>query len=148
MPASALAPAAPVAVSAEVRLAFVLRHFRLAYPGSPAVAIGYAATQPQVEIAAASGNFFAENSPYPAAPTWREWLGQRIPFFFDAAPEQPLISYAENKVFISADIISAAFYLLSGWQEYFYTERDRHGRFPYAASVQKQYDFVTLPVVN
>jgi hypothetical protein len=131
-----------------VRLGYVLRHFRLAYPGGPAVAIGYAGTQPQVEIAAASGNFFAENNPYPAAPTWREWLGQRVPFFFDTAPEKPLISYAENKVFILADIISAAFYLLSGWQEYFSTERDRHGRFPYAASIQKQYDFVTLPVVN
>lgn len=148
MPAPALAPAAPIAVSAEVRLAYVLQHFRLAYPGGPAVAIGYAGTQPQVEVAAASGNFFAENNPYPAAPNWREWLGQRVPFFFDTAPEQPLTFYAENKVFISADIISAAFYLLSGWQEYFSTERDRHGRFPYAASVQKQHNFVTLPVVN
>ena len=148
MPAPALAPAASVAISAEVRLAYVLRHFWLAYPGGPAVTIGYAETQPHVEIAAASGNFFTENNPYPAAPNWREWLGQRVPFFFDTAPEQPLISYAENKVFIAADIISAAFYLLSGWQEYFSTARDRHGRFPYAASVQKQYSFVTLPVVN
>jgi len=144
----ALAPTAPVAVSAEARLAYVLRHFWLAYPGGPAVAIGYAGTQPQVEIAATIGNFFSENNPYPATPTWREWLGQRVPFFFDTTPEKPLISHAENKVFISADIISAAFYLLSGWQEYFSTERDRHGRFPYAASIQKQYNFVTLPVVN
>lgn len=148
MPAPALAPATPVAVSAEVRLAYVLQHFRLAYPGGPAVTIGYADTQPQVEIAAASGSFFSENNPYPAAPSWREWLGQRVPFFFDTELEKQLISCAENKVFISADIISAAFYLLSGWQEYFSTERDRHGRFPYAASVQKHYDFVTLPVVN
>jgi hypothetical protein len=125
-----------------------MRHFRLAYPGGPAVAIGYADAQPQIEIAAASGNFFAENNPYPAAPTWREWLGRPIPFFFDTAPQQPLISYVENKAFIAADIISAAFYLLSGWQEYFSNERDRHGRFPYAASMQKSYNFVTLPVVN
>ncbi|MGI4762878.1 MAG: DUF7033 domain-containing protein [Janthinobacterium lividum] len=148
MPAAPLLPAAPVAVSAEVRLAYVLRHFRLAYPGGPAVAIGYASTQPQVEIAEASGSFFTENKPYPAAPNWREWLGRPVPFFFDNAPEKPLIFYVENKAFISADIISAAFYLLSGWQEYFSTERDRHGRFPYAASVQQRYNFVTLPVVN
>jgi hypothetical protein len=148
MPAALLLPTAPVAVSAEVRLAYVLRHFRLAYPSSPAVTIGYERGQPQVEIAEASGNFFAENNPYPAAPNWREWLGQQVPFFFDNAPAQPLLSYAENKVLISADIISAAFYLLSGWQEYFSTERDRHGRFPYAASVQQRYNFVTLPVVN
>lgn len=148
MPTAPLLPAAPVAVPAEARLAYVLRHFRLAYPSGSAVAIGYAGTQPQVEIAAASGNFFAENNPYPAAPNWREWLSRPVPFFFDDAPAQPLISYAENKAFISVDIISAAFYLLSGWQEYFSTERDRHGRFPYAASVQQRYNFVTLPVVN
>jgi peptidoglycan/xylan/chitin deacetylase (PgdA/CDA1 family) len=143
-----LPPAAPVALSAEVRLAYVLRHFRLAYPACPDVAIGYARTQPQVEIAEVNGNFFTENNPYPAAPSWREWRGRQLPFFFDNTPDQPLISYAENKVFISADIIAATFYLLSGWQEYFSSERDRHGRFPYAASVQHQYNFVALPVVN
>jgi peptidoglycan/xylan/chitin deacetylase (PgdA/CDA1 family) len=148
MPASTLPLAAPVAISAAVRLAYVLRHFRLAYPDAPEVVIGYAGTQPQIEITEASGDFFGENNPYPAAPNWREWLGHQVPFFFDNSPEQPLLSYAEYKVFISADIISAAFYLLSGWQEYFSTERDRHGRFPYASSVQQKYNFVTLPVVN
>jgi len=148
MPATTLLPAAPVAVSAEVRLAYVLRHFWLAYPSCPDVTIGYPGTQPRVEIAEASGIFFAENNSYPGAPNWRNWRGQRLPFFFDNAPGQPLISYAEEKVFISADIISTAFYLLSGWQEYFSAERDRHGRFPYAASVQHRYNFVTLPVVN
>jgi peptidoglycan/xylan/chitin deacetylase (PgdA/CDA1 family) len=148
MPASSLPLAAPVAVSAAARLAYVMRHFHLVYPSAPVITVGYADSQPQVTLAEASGNFFAENNPYPVAPNWREWLGQRIPFFFDNAPAQPLLSYVEGKTFISADIISAAFYLLSGWQEYFSTERDQHGRFPYAASVQKQYSFVTLPVIN
>ena len=137
-----------VSVSAETRLAYVLAHFGRAYPSAPAVAVGYAAAQPQVEIAEGSGNFFAENNPYPAAPGWREWLGQRVPFFFDNAPEKPLLTFRDDRVFIAADIIAAAFYLLSGWQEYFADARDQHGRFPYAASVQKLYDFVTLPVVN
>lgn len=148
MAAASLPPAAPVTLSAEVRLGYVLKHFRLAYPDCPDVRIGYADAQPQVEIAAGSGDFFAGNTPYPAAPNWREWLGRQVPFFFDDAPSTPLLLFQENKVIIAADIIAAAFYLLSGWQEYFSTERDRHGRFPYAASVQKQYDFVTLPVVN
>lgn len=148
MPASSLPLAAPAAVSAAARLAYVMRHFHLVYPSAPVITVGYADSQPQVTIAEASGNFFAENNPYPTAPNWREWLGQRIPFFFDNAPAQPLISYAEGQAFVSADIISAVFYLLSGWQEYFSTERDQHGRFPYAASVQRQYGFVTLPVVN
>jgi peptidoglycan/xylan/chitin deacetylase (PgdA/CDA1 family) len=145
----ALPPLVPVAVSAEVRLAYVLRHFGLAYPGAPAVSVGYAGYQPQVEVAELSEAFFAESTPpYPPAPNWREWQGQRVPFFFDASPEKPLLILQANKAIISADIIAAAFYLLSGWQEYFSSERDRHGRFPYVTSVQKKYGFVALPVVN
>ena len=138
----------PASVSAEVRLAYVLRHFGLAYPGAPAATIGYAGSQPQVEIADLSGSFFNEINPYPPAPHWRAWQSQQVPFFFDNSAENTLLIFRENKVFISADIISAAFYLLSGWQEYFSSERDRHGRFPYAASVQKTYNFLALPVVN
>ncbi|GAB3634616.1 hypothetical protein GCM10027422_02060 [Hymenobacter arcticus] len=148
MQPTTLPPLVPVSVSTETRLAYVLDHFRLAYPGAPAVLVGYANHQPQVEIAAGSGQFFAEAQPYPAAPNWRDWQGQRVPFLFDNSPEKPLLVLQDDKAFIGADIISAAFYLLSGWQEYFSTERDQHGRFPYAASVQKLYDFVTLPVVN
>jgi hypothetical protein len=138
----------PVPVSAEVRLAYVLQHFYLAYPGAPMVSIGYAGIQPQVEVAEVDTSFFTTNAPYPAPPQWREWQGRQVPFFFDNAPAAPLLALQENRAFISADIISAAFYLLSGWQEYFSGERDQHGRFPYAASVQKKYGFVALPVVN
>ena len=148
MPASLLPPAAPLAIAAEVRLAYVLEHFALAYPGAPTGVIGYAGTQALIEIADFGEVFFRQTQAYPAAPSWRDWQGQSIPFFFDNRPEIPLLVFQDDKVFISADLISAAFYLLSGWQEYFSTERDRHGRFPYAASVQKKYGFVALPVVN
>jgi hypothetical protein len=142
-------PAPPcVAVSADARLAYVLHHFGLAYPGAPTVSVGYAGIQPQVEVAELGEAFFTANAPYPPAPAWREWAGRQVPFFFDEAPEKPLLIFQDDKVTVSTDIISAAFYLLSGWQEYFSTERDQHGRFPYAASVQKKYGFVALPVVN
>ncbi len=147
LPATPL-PALPVAVSADVRLAYVLRHFELAYSGAPRVSVGYAGTQPQVEVAELSAGFFEGSSTYPTAPSYREWLGRRIPFFFDNPAAHDLVVFTGNKAIISADIISAAFYLLSGWQEYYSGERDRHGRFPYAASVQKLYGFVTMPVVN
>jgi peptidoglycan/xylan/chitin deacetylase (PgdA/CDA1 family) len=146
-PTSTLPPLAAVPVAAETRLRYVLEHFALAYPGAPVGVIGYADAQPLVEVADFGEAFFGGTQPYPTAPNWREWQGQWVPFFFDQ-PAAPLLVFQEGKVVISADIVSAAFYLLSGWQEYFSTERDRHGRFPYAASVQKKYGFVALPVVN
>ena len=143
-----LPPAAAAPVTAETRLAYVLRHFRLAYADVPAVTIGYADTSPAITVADGANGFFQLGQPYPAPPNWRQWAGQRVPFFFDANSNRPLLELGSGVVIISADIISAAFYLLSGWQEYFSDVRDRHGRFPYAASVQKQYGFVALPVVN
>lgn len=136
-------------VSGETRLAYVLAHFRQAYPGVPPLSIGYAEGNPQIEIAEAAGSFFAAAHPYPPEPSWREWAGKRLPFFFDSAPTRPLLELLPaGRAHIHADIVSAAFYLLSGWQEYFSDERDRHGRFPYAASVQCRYGFVEVPVVN
>ncbi|WP_133273265.1 DUF7033 domain-containing protein [Hymenobacter radiodurans] len=105
--------------------------------------------QPQLEIADQADGFFQRQQPFPPAPTWREWQGKRIAFFFDTKPEHPLLELLPGgRAIIHADIISAAFYLLSGWQEYFSEERDQHGRFPYAISVQQQYGFVAVPVVN
>ncbi|MBF9220836.1 hypothetical protein I2H31_06955 [Hymenobacter sp. BT662] len=137
-----------VAITSELRLAYVLRHFWQTYPAAPRVTIGYGPAVGAVAVADGAGDFFAQARPYPAAPNWREWQGQRIPFFFDSSPEKDLLTLGPETVLLNADIIAGAFYLLSGWQEYFSAERDRHGRFPYAASVQQQYNFVTLPVVN
>lgn len=148
MLAFATLPAPVTLPSAEVRLAYVLRHFWLAYPGAPAVAVGYAASQPQVEVAELGAAFFEATAPYPPAPHWREWRGQQVPFFFDNPAQQDLLRLAPGRAFIAADIIAGAFYLLSGWQEYFSAERDQHGRFPYAASVQARHGFVARPVVN
>ncbi|MBC8084473.1 MAG: hypothetical protein H7Z21_14845, partial [Hymenobacter sp.] len=147
------APPLPVCsaapVSAETRLAYVLHHFRQAYETVPTVTIGYAGQQPRVAIAERAGDFFARQQPYPAAPTRREWRGRQIPVFFDADPQHLLLELLpDGRAVVNADLISAAFYLLSGWQEYFSAERDWHGRFPYAASVQHRYDFVAVPVVN
>ncbi|RSK24745.1 DUF7033 domain-containing protein [Hymenobacter metallilatus] len=145
-----LPPLPPVpATTAETRLAYVLQHFWQAYDAVPTVSIGYADTQPQVEVAAVNHNFFADTAPYPAPPVWREWQDRTLPFFFDDQPTQPLLELLPGgQARIHADVVSAAFYLLSGWQEFHSDERDQHGRFPYAASVQQRYDFVTVPVVN
>ncbi|MET4073489.1 hypothetical protein [Hymenobacter sp. UYCo722] len=146
--AAPLPPLAYVPVSAEARLAYVLQHFRLVYPDAPEVAIGDAASRPAITVVDGADRFFELGTPHPPAPNYRDWTGEQLPFFFDSQPEAVLLERSLGRVTINADIISAAFYLLSGWQEYFSDERDRHGRFPYAASVQQQYDFVTLPAVN
>jgi len=142
-------PKVSAAVSAERRLAYVLHHFRQAYAGAATISIGYAEQQPQVAVADGAGDFFEQQMPYPPAPSWREWQGQRLPFFFGLAPDKPLLELLSNgRAMINTDLISAAFYLLSSWQEYFSEERDRHGRFPFSASVQQRYGFVAVPVVN
>ena len=141
-------PVNAVPVPAATRLGYVLRHFSLAYEGVPENLIGYPASQRPVEVADLAGVFFQGQEPFPAAPHHRAWAGQPVPFFFDAPPEAPLLILEPGRVRINADVVAAAFYLLSGWQEYFSEARDRHGRFPYAASVQQRHGFVALPVVN
>ena len=145
---SALPPATAVPVSADVRLRYVLRHFALAYEAGSDNLVGYAGSLRPIEVADEADGFFEARRPYPAAPNYREWAGQRVPFFFDPTPATPLLELLPGRARINVDLISAVFFLLSGWQEYFSDERDRHGRFPYAASVQQRYGFVALPVVN
>ncbi|WP_400191294.1 DUF7033 domain-containing protein [Hymenobacter sp. B81] len=146
---SSLPPLQASPVSADTRLTYVLRHFHLAYATEDALpTIGYAATQPNIEVADAAGAFFEQVNPYPPEPSWRDWQGRTLPFFFDPHPAGPLLTLLPGRAEIHADIISAAFYLLSGWQEYYSDERDQHGRFPYSASVQQRYGFVAVPVVN
>ena len=117
--ASALPPLSAAPVSAATRLAYVLRHFRLAYDSMPDLSIGYAAAQTAVTVADGAHDFFEQARPNPPAPAWREWAGQSVPFFFDTAPAAPLLELSTGQAVINADVISAAFYLLSGWQEYF-----------------------------
>ncbi|AIZ63718.1 hypothetical protein PK28_08455 [Hymenobacter sp. DG25B] len=111
------------------------------------ISIGYEETD-AIQLTRVDSNFFEGQNPYPAPPCQREWRNQLLPFFFDKQPEQPLLMLKEGKALIGVDLVSAAFYLLSGWQEYFSEERDQHGRYPYIASVQYRYGFVTVPVVN
>ncbi len=134
-------------ITPEMRLEYVLRHFRLAYENVPDLEISYAPTA-AVVVTDHAGDFFAETEAYPPAFNLRERHGQRIPFFFDPRPDQLLMRREADRVLIAVDVVSAAFYLLSGWQEYFNTRRDPHGRFPYSASIQKKHRFVQIPAVN
>ena len=46
------------------------------------------------------------------------------------------------------DVIASTFFWLVGWQEHTTAERDRHGRFPYAASLQAELDCSMKPLVD
>ncbi|RAK69641.1 hypothetical protein DLM85_01920 [Hymenobacter edaphi] len=110
--------------------------------------IGYAATRPSIEIANGAGDFFSQTEPFPSPPAFLAWMGRELPFFFTPHIEGSLLTLAPGRAEIHVDIVSAAFYLLSGWQEYFSNKRDQHGRFPFSASVQDFFGFVEVPVVN
>lgn len=81
--------------------------------------------------------YFAEGSPYPSARTrWRTWDGASWPVLFTSeATGEP-------------DLVASAFYWLSAWQEVTCAERDQHGRFPYAASLQAVLGTAASPVVD
>ncbi len=136
------------------QLDYILKHFHLLCPQAKDISIHYSASEDvihksRVNIRRYTGGFFEQKRPRPQQIIWREWKGEKIPFFFDADNEDELITYhANGTASINYDIIASAFYLLSGWQEYYGPERDKFRRYTYKASVQAKYNFIKKPVVN
>ncbi|HMB93256.1 MAG TPA: hypothetical protein VKP65_20560, partial [Rhodothermales bacterium] len=82
-------------------------------------------------------SFFASEARYqPEQMHWIEWKGERWPVLFGEA-DTP-----------RGDLVASVFFWLSGWQEQTTTTRDRHGRFPHAASLQAQWGTTTRPAVD
>ncbi|WP_114781514.1 polysaccharide deacetylase family protein [Botryobacter ruber] len=134
----------------DAAINYILSHFHRLYPQAAAVPVawGTEAAATGVCIRKYSGDFFQQQSPHPLQVVWKEWQGKQVPFFFEEDAEPELISYYSGSATINYDIISSAFYLLSGWQEYHSTTHDSFGRFPYSASMQAKHGFLTKPVVN
>lgn len=81
--------------------------------------------------------FFAERTAFEASHAkWRNYGEQAYPVLFGGESEK------------TDDLIASAFFWLSGWQEYTVRERDRHGRFPYAASLQASLRTIEQPTVD
>ncbi|MEI8005609.1 MAG: polysaccharide deacetylase family protein [Bacteroidota bacterium] len=78
---------------------------------------------------------------------WQEWKNMRIPFFFSKGNDN-ILEEKEGRWIINMDIIASAFYLLSGWQEFFSEKKDRYGRFRYEDSCQHLLGITSIPVVN
>ncbi|MFT2008775.1 polysaccharide deacetylase family protein [Pontibacter sp. 13R65] len=131
-------------------LNYVLTHFYRLYPKAKDLPIYYGedSAAKGVFIRQYEGNFFEGKVAQPEQVVWQEWNGTRLPFFFDQTSTVAPITYTDGRALINYDIIASAFFLLSGWQEYHSSHRDRFGRFPYKASVQATYGFINVPVVN
>lgn len=52
------------------------------------------------------------------------------------------------RVVFYADIVAATFFMLSRWEEFIVSERDRHGRFKARSSVAFKQDFLDRPIVD
>ncbi|HET6568151.1 MAG TPA: polysaccharide deacetylase family protein [Rhodothermales bacterium] len=88
-----------------------------------------------LHMASEAPSYFDAKRPYPADRVrWVAWGGSRWPVLF-GREEEP-------------DLVASAFFWLSGWQEYVAAERDRHGRFPYHASLQHDLGTAAAPAVD
>lgn len=61
---------------------------------------------------------------------------------------EPVIKVEPDSVVCGIDIIGTIFFMLSRYEEAVITERDRHDRFPAAASIAYKAGFLDRPIVN
>jgi hypothetical protein len=71
-----------------------------------------------------------------------------IPVLFPCSGSGQWYSVEENRVRFHHDILKSAFYLLSGYQEFFDTQRDLKGRYPWKNAIQYRLGITQIPVVN
>lgn len=91
-----------------------------------------------IRLDADTPQYFASGETYDAADVSHlDWDGERWPVLF------PRTETASGP-----DVIAAAFFWLSGWQEVTVTVRDEHGRFPYDASLQAVLGCIDQPLVD
>lgn len=83
--------------------------------------------------------FFEARVPYHAGEV--RWMEGR-----DAHDRWPALFGGGHRA--EHDLIASAFFWLSGWQEHTVRTRDRHGRFPWEASLQRRLGTTTRPPVD
>ncbi len=104
------------------------------YGSKPA---GLAPTVVRLPLAPTTIRYFEQKTAYQAeAVHWQEDAGERFPVLF-GGPDTDTFDY-----------VASAFFWLSGWQEYTIQNRDRHGRFLWADSLQAAWDSVYTPAVD
>ena len=58
------------------------------------------------------------------------------------------IEVAENKIFCGIDIFASSFFMLTRWEEYVISEKDKHGRTPDELQLSIRNNFHERPLVN
>ncbi|KAA3438578.1 polysaccharide deacetylase family protein [Rufibacter hautae] len=129
---------------------YVFFHFQRLYHLPSPLEVSYGLDgRSRVQITPTSSAFLEGQQPHPGALVWKDWRGTTIPLFFDENIDRPWFTQDnQGQVIVHFDVVASAFYLLSGWQEFYSTERDEFNRFPYRASVQNLHGFITKPIVN
>jgi len=79
---------------------------------------------------------------------WKKWLNKDIPFLFDRSTDKDIIEEVDGNIIINYDILTASFYLLSGYSEIINDNRDDLGRTKYEDSIQAHLKIIELPIVN
>jgi hypothetical protein len=102
---------------------------RLAYSSSPI----HDTSLPFIK----ANSFIFENHIHPITPQIAQWQGTTILFPNEQEDDQ-----------FPFDLFSAAFFLLSRYEEYLPFEADNHGRFPAKASIAYQHNFLHLPIIQ
>lgn len=84
--------------------------------------------------------YFTRKHRYPVdRMRWLNHRSEQVPVLF------PLV---KNGPAADGDLVASAFFWLSAWQEHVVVRRDRHGRFPFDASLQKRWGLAEQPVVD
>jgi peptidoglycan/xylan/chitin deacetylase (PgdA/CDA1 family) len=71
-----------------------------------------------------------------------------IPILFPLSDEEKVYSIINKSLVFHHDLLRSAFYLLSGYQEYFPKKRDQYGRYRAAESIQYRLNMIQKPLVN
>lgn len=67
-----------------------------------------------------------------------------IPCFFG----DDMLEILDTKIVCGIDIFASSFFMLTRWEEYVNKIRDKHERFPAAASLAYKFNFLDRPIVN
>lgn len=78
-----------------------------------------------------------------------EFPFQQLPILFWGDKNAGKFATIKGKTLtIHADILAASFFMLSRYEEVYSDNKDKHGRYPFSASVCSRHDLINIPIVD